>query len=147
MNKLLKKLALLLALVATCAAFTACSDDDDDKTTDVVGSWEMVNQLMVSIDDKGEISKEEMHRFGSSVWVFGDDGTQYVIYDNKPEEGSLYRYEIKGNKITFTQQVENNPEIMEGIVTTQNNVMTLDVFVYGKDNKNEYIEYIFQLKK
>lgn len=151
MKIMMKKIGLLIALVFACFALPSCDDDGDnnnypfsgdDISSQIVATWEKVNQYNVTVDAAGNINKSEGPKMQSSIWEFRKDGYQYLVQDGFPAE-ERYAFSIKGNEITLTQDVKDNPEIIKGVVKIANGTMTLDLYVYGEDNKNEYIEYIF----
>ncbi len=153
MKVVMKKLGIMLTLIVACFALPACDNDNDDNDGDrtpvsnvssqIVKNWQMVNIFSVTVDDKGNAQKEEGHMMQSALWEFRNDGYQYIVLDGIPAV-ERYAYTVKGNKITLTQDVQDNPEIITGTAAISNGTMILDLYVYGEDNKNEYMEYIFQ---
>ena len=151
MRNLLKRTGLIFSLIAACLMMPSCNNDDKDEptpvadaSTKIIANWQMTNIFLVTIDENGNVDKQEGRMMQSSEWEFRNDGYQYVTLDGYPAK-ERYRYTVKGNELTLIQEVDENPEIRKGTVTIANGTMTL--CLYEENTKKEYTEYTFQQVK
>ena len=89
--KTLKKLHTLLAMLAICLCFTACSNDDDDdnggEAASLIGSWAY----------EEEDYYEEITFKSNGTFIIYSEEYYAGEWDEWEERGS---YSVKGNKLT-----------------------------------------------
>lgn len=92
--KTLKKLHTLLAMLAICFCFTACSTDDDDDdggnsdVSELIGTWAYE-------DEEGEYYMEVTFKANGTFIQYEED---YYWGEEHEERGT---YSVKGNKLTI----------------------------------------------
>ena len=91
--KTLKKLHTVLAILAICLCFTACSSDDDNNNggnsdaASIVGSWEY---------EEEDYYEEITFKSNGTVIIYSEE-----YYDGEWEEWEEKgTYSVKGNKLT-----------------------------------------------
>ena len=125
MMKTLKNLYTILAMLAICLCFTACSKDDDNNGGDpdassIVGTWEY---------EEDDYYEEITFKSSGTVVIYSEeyyDGE----WDEWEERGT---YSVKGNKLT----TDIDDEINTVTFTVTSKKLTItdeegDIYIYYK---------------
>lgn len=95
MERLLKKVFLLLVIVTAPVMFTSCGDDDEELVngnSSIVGTWEVSNRIINSRDATLKVEfKSNNKGTMSAIYVDGTDSDIYNFeYVKKDQDGSTY---------------------------------------------------------
>lgn len=95
MERLLKKVFLLLVIVTAPVAFTSCGDDDEEPVngnSSIVGTWEVSNRVINSRDATLKVEfKSNNKGTMSAIYADGTDSDIYNFeYVKKDQDGSTY---------------------------------------------------------